>query len=429
MKKKFRLAIVGLGYVGLPLAVEFGKYFETYGYDISTNRIKSLKKFKDPNKEITFKEFSESKNLQFYYNPKILSKADIIIVAVPTPIKKNLKPDLSYLKFASTVVGKFVKNNSIIVFESTVYPGATEEYCIPIIEKISKKIWKKDFFVGYSPERINPGDKIHKINNITKIVSGDTTATVNTLKYIYGHLNKKNIFLAKNIKTAEASKVIENIQRDLNVAFINELSIILDKLKIDTYEVLKAAKTKWNFNHFTPGLVGGHCIGVDPYYLTYKSKSIGYNPRVILAGRELNKKMYLFFYKKVIDFFKLQKKTIKNFKIIVCGLSFKENVSDIRNSQIFNLINIFKKKGFKIYLHDPLVNKKFVYKIHKIKVYKWNEIPRSDMLILAQAHEYYSKFSYKTFLNKIHGRGTVIDLKYLFDPKNILKLGYKYWRP
>jgi UDP-N-acetyl-D-galactosamine dehydrogenase len=428
MKRKFNLAIIGLGYVGLPLAVEFGKHFVTYGYDISAKRINFLKNFEDLNKEFSSLELKRSKKLQFFNKPEIISNADIIIVAVPTPVKNSFKPDLSHLELASRIVGKFLKKNCIVVFESTVYPGVTEDYCIPIIEKFSKKIWKKDFFVGYSPERINPGDKIHKITNITKIVSGDTKFTTSILKYVYGHLNNKNIFVAKNIKTAETSKVIENIQRDLNIAFINELSIILDKLKIDTYDVLRAAKTKWNFNYFTPGLVGGHCIGVDPYYLTFKSKAVGYNPKIILAGRKMNNQMYKFFYKKIVSLFKLKKKPFNYFKIIICGLTFKENVSDLRNSQIFNLINLLKKNGFKIFLHDPYVEKKEIYKIYKLKSVTWSQIPRSDMLVLAQPHKYYKK-NYKSILKKIYHKGIVIDLKYSLNPNLIKKFGYSYWRP
>ena len=341
--KELNLAVIGLGYVGLPLALEFAKKKIVIGFDLEKKRINQLKSKIDKNLEISRNEFEKAKKIKFTYNKKDLKSANCFIITVPTPIDKFKRPDLKPLISASQIVGGLLKKNDIVIYESTVYPGCIEEQCVPVLEKLSKLEFNKSFFCGYSPERINPGDKKLKISNIKKITSGSTPKIAKLIDDLYKQIIKVGTHRAPSIRVAEAAKVIENTQRDLNIALINEFSILFNKLNIDTQDVLNAAGSKWNFLPFRPGLVGGHCIGVDPYYLTYKAKSIGYNPKVILAGRNINDSMGAYVAKQLIMKMKNKKIKIKNSKILVMGLTFKENCTDIRNSGIQNVINKLKK--------------------------------------------------------------------------------------
>ena len=346
-----------MGYVGLPLAIEFAKKIKVIGYDINSSRINNLKKNYDETREVLKKQIKNAKNLSFTSEMADIKDCNIYIVTVPTPIKKNKLPELKPLISASRIIGGILKKGNIVIYESTVYPGATEEVCIPILEKNSKLHLNKDFYVGYSPERINPGDKQKKLQNITKITSGSNLYSSRIIDKLYSQIVKAGIHRAKSIKIAEAAKVIENTQRDLNIALINELSILFKKLKISSEEVFKAAETKWNFISFRPGLVGGHCIGVDPYYLTYKSKKIGYKPKIILAGRKLNDSMSNYISSEIITKFNERKINVRNSKILIMGMTFKENCSDIRNSKVLDLEKILKKKGANIFFYDPLIVK------------------------------------------------------------------------
>tara|TARA_X000000950_G_C13857616_1_gene637248 strand:+ start:395 stop:1684 length:1290 start_codon:yes stop_codon:yes gene_type:complete len=411
---KHKICVVGLGYVGLPLAIEFGKKYITFGFDVSKNKISEYQKANDPANEIKEKQFNASKNLTFSSDKKVISNADIIIIAVPTPIKKNNSPDLNALKKASSMVGKNMKKGSIVVYESTVYPGATEEVCIPILEKESNFKWKRNFNVGYSPERINPGDKKRTITKIIKVVSGDTNQTLKILSKIYGSIINAGVFQAKSIKVAEAAKVIENTQRDLNIALINELSLIFDRLNIDTSHVLEAANTKWNFLDFKPGLVGGHCIGVDPYYLTYKAKKINYHPEVILAGRKINDSMSEYLAKKILEKTKLLKINKNNIKITILGLTFKENCSDVRNSKVIELISYLNSFGLKLNIHDPYVTKEEVDLITGGTAFGWESLPKADILVYAVPHMFYQK-NHKHFLKITKNNAYIFDIKSLLD--------------
>ena len=385
------ICVVGLGYVGLPLALEFGVKFRTIGYDKSLKKINSYKNNIDINNEISKSGFIKSKKIIFTNSIKKLKLADFVIIAVPTPVTKNNEPDLSILKNATIEVSKNLKKNSIIIYESTVYPGATEEICIPLIEKYSNFKWKKEFNVGYSPERINPGDKNHTLTKICKIVSGDTNQSTKSIKNIYSKIIKAGVFEAKSIKVAEAAKVIENSQRDINIAFVNELSKIFNIMDIDTKDVLDAASTKWNFLPFKPGLVGGHCIGVDPYYLTYKSSKLNYKPKIILSGRKLNDGMAVYVAKRLIKEMKSRKfKNTKN-KILIMGFAFKENCSDFRNSKIIDIYNYLCAKKFKVDIFDHIVDSNEVLHGEKIKLKKQLKKNYYDAVILAVEHDDFIK--------------------------------------
>jgi UDP-N-acetyl-D-glucosamine/UDP-N-acetyl-D-galactosamine dehydrogenase len=421
------IAVVGLGYVGLPLALEFGKQYQTIGYDISEEKIKSLKEFIDPNGEIDQMEMMASSYLKVTNDAFEISEADIIIVAIPTPVDNHRRPDLSLLINASSTVAKYIKKGAIVVFESTVYPGATEDVCIPVIEKISKKKWKEDFNVGYSPERINPGDKVNTITKITKVVSGDIPETLEILSDLYGSIIDAGVFKASSIKVAEASKVIENTQRDLNIALINELSIIFDKIGINTHDVLASAETKWNFIKYTPGLVGGHCIGVDPYYLTFKAESLGYHPEVILAGRRINDGMAEYVAKKIIKKMISQDMTVKKAKAIIMGLSFKENCSDIRNSKVVDLINELKDYGFEINVHDPVVNPIDSKNEYQINLREWDDLPICNVIVIAVPHKSYIEFGLKEIVKKLSPGGLLIDLKSAFRDEHVNLKGIEVW--
>jgi UDP-N-acetyl-D-galactosamine dehydrogenase len=417
---KIKLAVVGLGYVGLPIAVEFGKKRKVVGYDYNNKRISQLKNFVDITNEVSKKELKAiKKKVYFTSNPSEISSCNFFIITVPTPVKKNNVPDFSFLILASEMIGQLLKKGDIVVYESTVYPGATEEICLPILEEKSKLKLNKDFFLGYSPERINPGDKKHKLANVIKIVSASNKKSLKIINDLYLEVVKAGVFKASSIKVAEASKVIENTQRDLNIALVNELSQIFNKLNIDTEEVLKGASTKWNFIKFTPGLVGGHCIGVDPYFLTFKSKKAGYNPKIILAGRNLNDNMPNFVSTKLIDFLKERKKIFKQSKILIMGLTFKENCPDIRNSKVFNLISILSKQFKMIDCYDPWVGdiKKNI-EFKKINFLKKNYY---DVVILCVKHDQFINLGIKKIRTLCKKDGIIYDLKYLF-PKNFTDL-------
>jgi UDP-N-acetyl-D-galactosamine dehydrogenase len=417
---KIKLAVVGLGYVGLPVAIEFGKKRKVIAYDYTTKRISQLKNFVDITNEVSKKELKAiKKKVYFTSNPTEISSCNFFIITVPTPVKKNNFPDFSFLILASEMIGQLLKKGDIVVYESTVYPGATEEICLPILEKKSKLKLNKDFFLGYSPERINPGDKKHKLSNVIKIVSASNKKSLKIINDLYLEVVKVGVFKASSIKVAEASKVIENTQRDLNIALVNELSQIFNKLNIDTEEVLKGASTKWNFMKFTPGLVGGHCIGVDPHYLTFKSKKVGYNPKIILAGRNLNDNMPNFVSTKLIDFLKERKKFFKQSKILIMGLTFKENCPDIRNSKIFNLVNILSKKFKMIDCYDPWVQD--IKKNNQFKKINFLKKNYYDVVILCVRHRQFINMGIKKIRTLCKKDGIIYDLKYLFS-KNFTDL-------
>ena len=410
-----KIAVVGLGYVGLPLAVAFSKKFEVVGYDINTQRIDELNKGIDSTLEVDTDELQNLARLSFTSDLNPLKKCNFIIVTVPTPVTTNKAPDFNPLINASKAIGKILLAGTTVIYESTVFPGATEEICVPILEQESNLKLNTDFYVGYSPERINPGDKEHRISDIVKVTSGSTPEIADEIDKLYSSIISAGTHKASSIKIAEAAKVIENTQRDINIALINELSIIFNKLNIDTEEVLKAAGTKWNFLQFLPGLVGGHCIGVDPYYLTYKSEEMGYSPKVILAGRKLNDDMGLFVASELIAAMKHKKINIKDAKILVMGLTFKENCPDTRNTKVIDIINALSKHVSKVECFDPWVDEEEVktnYQINQISFPKDNEY---DAIILSVAHKKIIALG----ADKIREFGKpahiLYDLKYLFS--------------
>ncbi len=418
-KKDIKLAVIGLGYVGLPLALEFAKKKEVIGYDIYEKRIEELSSGKDKNLEFSKEELICSKQLNFTNNIQDLKSANCFIITVPTPIDKFKKPDLGPLLNASEMIGRIIKKGDLIIYESTVYPGCVEELCVPILEKFSKLNFNKDFFCGYSPERINPGDNEHTISNIKKITSGSTLETTNLVDSLYNEIITAGTHKAPSIKVAEAAKVIENTQRDLNIALINELSILFSKLNIDTNEVLKAAETKWNFLPFKPGLVGGHCIGVDPYYLTYKAESIGYHPKIILAGRELNDNMGEYVALKLINKMKKKDIQIKGAKILIMGLTFKENCPDLRNSGIFNVITKLKNLKCDLDLQDPWADKEDIKKIYDIYPNSNPTQNNYDAVLIAVAHNKFKEIGLNNIKNLCKKTHVIFDLKNLFNSNKV----------
>ena len=415
--KNLKIGVIGLGYVGLPLAVEFGKKFKTIGFDINKSRIKNLNFGVDHTKEISNLELSSSRFLTITDNLKEIARCNFYIVTVPTPIYENKKPNLSLLEKASTIIGKLLKKGDYVIYESTVYPGATEEVCLPILKKNSNLIFNKDFFIGYSPERINPGDKLHKIVDIKKITSGSTVSAAKFIDFVYKKIIKAGTYMAKSIMIAEAAKVIENTQRDLNIALINELAIIFDKMNLDTEEVLKAAGTKWNFLPFRPGLVGGHCIGVDPYYLTYKSEKMGYKPKIILSGRHLNDNMSDYITKRLVLKMNEKKIKIKGAKVLIMGLTFKENCPDIRNSKIFDLIKKLKKYKVSTSVFDPWVDKNNIKSLNNINLIQKPKKNSFDCVIVAVSHKIFAQMGIKKIKNLAKKKHIIYDLKYSF-PKD-----------
>lgn len=418
-----RICVIGLGYVGLPLAVRFSKFFEVIGFDISEKRISHLKEGKDYSGEVSEKELTDIKIL-FTSNPEEIKNADFVIVCVPTPIDAFKRPDLSHLKSASIIIGKNLKRNAIVVYESTVYPGVTEEICAPILEKNSKLKLGEEFKIGYSPERINPGDKEHTIDKIIKVVSGIDKKTTEIVAKVYGKAIPAGIYKAPNIKTAEAAKVIENIQRDLNIALMNELSKIFYKMGLHTRDVLEAAATKWNFHKYYPGLVGGHCIGVDPYYLTYKAGELGYYPEIILAGRRINDNMHKFVVEKLIKSLNKVGKLPSKSKVLIMGLSFKENVKDARNSRVEYLVKELKEFGIEVLGCDPLSENELVEKNFGVGNYSFGKIGKVDAIILVSPRREFKDIGLDGLKEKLNDPPILIDLKEMFDKEEAEKKGF-----
>jgi UDP-N-acetyl-D-galactosamine dehydrogenase len=423
----YKVCVIGLGYVGLPLAIEFGKKIKTIGFDISKLKIKDLKNKLDRDKIINKLDFKKSKYLNFSHNLNDLNKTNIFIICLPTPVNNKNLPDLSILKSGTKIVAKNLKKNSIVIYESSVYPTVTENICLPILKKYSNLEYKKDFNIGYSPERINPGDKNHTLTKITKVVSGDTKTTAVIIKKLYQLIIKK-VYVAKSILVAESSKIIENTQRDLNIALMNELSIIFNKMGINTKDVLNAASTKWNFVNFKPGLVGGHCIGVDPYYLSYFSKKIGHEPKVISAGRNLNNNMTKYVLTNILLFLKKKNILLSESKIIFLGLTFKKNCTDIRNSKIIEIINFLIKKKSKVQMHDPLVDKE-ILKRNKLQSVNWKKLKNnSDIIVIFSYHDEFKKISISEMRNKISKNGIIFDIMSELDDRQIKDLRRNVWQ-
>ncbi len=417
-----KIAIIGLGYVGLPLSIAFNKKFKVIGYDNNLQRIKQLNKFKDITREVSSNELKKNKTIKFTSKKSELNSCVIFIVTVPTPLNKSKKPDLSNLIEATSLIAKKIKKNSIVIYESTTFPGCTEEICVPILEKQSGLKYNKDFYCGYSPERVNPGDKKRKLSQISKIVSGSNNKSLKRIYNLYNKVIKSKIFKVNSIKIAEGAKIIENTQRDINIALMNEFSIIFEKLGINFEDVLKAAKTKWNFIDFRPGLVGGHCIGIDPYYLSYKSKKIGYNPKIILAGRILNDKMSR--YESNLIYQKIKKKNKP--KVLVMGLSFKENIPDIRNSKSFDFINYLKMKKINVDCFDNNVDHKEVEKKYKIKPISYLKKRKYDAVAILVSHKNFINYK-KKILSLVSKNGIIYDLKNIYKTNfKIFKANEKY---
>ena len=422
------VAVIGLGYVGLPLVVEFGKHMRTIGFDIAKFKVDACQRGTDPSRELTDEEVQAGTQAIYTDDGAMLREADYVIVAVPTPVDDAHAPDFKPLIGASTSVGRNLKKGAIVVYESTVYPGATEEVCIPILERESGLKWKQDFFVGYSPERINPGDKEHTLTKILKIVSGDTPETLDKVAKLYETIIVPGVHRASSIKAAEAAKVIENTQRDLNIALMNELAIIFDKIGIDTSEVLEAAGTKWNFLKFKPGLVGGHCIGVDPYYLTHKADMLGYHPQVILAGRRINDGMAKFVAEQTIKQMISAGSHIKGARVNVLGLTFKENCGDLRNSKVIDIIKELQSYGVDVFVSDPQAEAEEAMHEYGVRLLPFAELPRADAIVAAVSHKEFMSLSMEELATKLVKGGAFIDVKAAFDTKAILGAGYKLWR-
>ena len=427
--KSTNLAIVGLGYVGMPLAVAFSQKVKVTGFDLNAAKIALYKKGKDPTKEVGDKAVADC-TVDFTTDEKKLKKAGFFIVAVPTPVNHDHTPDLTPVEGASHVVGRNLQKGAIVVYESTVYPGVTEDICVPIMEQESGLKCGKDFFVGYSPERINPGDKVHRLQNITKIVSGMNTATLNTVAKVYELVVEAGVYKADTIKVAEAAKVIENAQRDVNIAFMNELSKIFNRMGIDTKSVLEAAGTKWNFLKFTPGLVGGHCIGVDPYYLTYKAEEKGYHSEVIAAGRRINSDMGKYVAENLVKNMIKANIPVEKAKIGILGFTFKDNCPDVRNTRVVDIVQELNEYNIHPLICDPMADKaeaKRQYGLHFVDI---NRIKNMDALIVAVAHDKFKSLTMKqidTMFKKGHKK-VLLDIKGIFDRKAYLKAGYVYWR-
>lgn len=426
---KERVCVIGLGYVGLPLAVSFSKHFKVVGFDISDRRIEELKRGMDSSREVSEEELRGA-NIEFSSNPEVIGRCRFIVVAVPTPVDKLKNPDFAFLKEASTIVGRNLQRGSVIVYESTVFPGATEEICVPILERESRMTWKHDFWVGYSPERINPGDREHRLENVVKIVSGDTEETLNLVSQVYSRICEAGVYKAKDIRTAEAAKVIENIQRDINIALINELAMIFHRLGLDTKEVLEAAGTKWNFIRFEPGLVGGHCIPVDPYYLAYKAMQVGYIPELILAGRRVNENVPQYIANEAVKLMIKVGKPVKDSKVLILGITFKENVPDIRNSKVFDMIEELMNYSIKPIVYDPVAKRDEVKEERGIDLISDIEAFKPyDAIVLAVRHrEFLENLSLEYLRSLLTEPSILIDVKGVFSKEEARGKGFVYWR-
>ena len=426
-KENINIAIIGLGYVGLPLAVEFGKKFNAIGFDLDEKRVSELNNQYDRTNELSDKEILLLKNLEITTNHEKIKNSNYYIVTVPTPVDNNNKPDLGPLISASKTIGRYLNKNDIVVYESTVYPGCTEEVCVPILEKESKLKHNIDFFCGYSPERINPGDSKHSLKNVIKVVSGCNSRIVDLISELYDSIISAGTFKASSISVAEAAKVIENTQRDVNIALVNELSLIFEKLNINTSEVLEAASTKWNFLPFKPGLVGGHCIGVDPYYLTHKAMEVGYHPEIILAGRRINDNMGDFIAEKTISELAKQEISPLGANIAIFGLSFKEDCPDLRNTKVISIIKRLEDYNCTITVSDPNAIPKEAEEHFGIKLQKISKIKKQDAIILAVNHKEYSKLSLEDWKRFLKPNGIVIDIKSIFNKDYFSAFKYRYW--
>jgi UDP-N-acetyl-D-glucosamine/UDP-N-acetyl-D-galactosamine dehydrogenase len=427
MNKTLTVAVVGLGYVGLPLAVAFGRKFPTIGFDLSAQKIESYGRNVDPMGEIESASL-EAARLRLSLDPAILREADFVVIAVPTPVDEAHIPDFAPLIGASTLAGQNLKRGAIVVFESTVYPGATEEICIPLLEKHSGLTWKKDFFVGYSPERINPGDREHTLTRIVKVVSGDLPSTLDTVASMYGSIIEAGVHRATSIKVAEAAKVIENTQRDLNIALVNELSLIFHRIGIDTTEVLEAAGTKWNFLPFRPGLVGGHCIGVDPYYLTHKAEVLGLHPEVILAGRRINDGMGRYIAEQTVKCMIRRGCAVKDADVIVLGLTFKENCADLRNSKVIDVIRELQDYGARVHVHDPIASAEEAMHEYGVTLVAWDALPRAGAIVAAVAHRQLAARPVADLVAKLVPQGVYVDVKCQADRAALTANGIEVWR-
>jgi UDP-N-acetyl-D-glucosamine/UDP-N-acetyl-D-galactosamine dehydrogenase len=422
------VAVVGLGYVGLPLAVEFGKRYPTIGFDLSEAKVAAYRRYVDPSGEMSEMELRAASRLRVTTRAGDLTEADFIVVAVPTPVDQAHQPDFRPLLSASEAVGKNLKRGATVIFESTVYPGATEEVCVPCIERHSGFKWRQDFFVGYSPERINPGDKEHSLTKITKVVSGDSPQTLDKVAELYDSIISAGVHRASCIKVAEAAKVIENTQRDLNIALINELALIFHKIGIDTTEVLQAAGTKWNFLNFRPGLVGGHCIGVDPYYLTHKADMLGYHPQVILAGRRINDGMGKYVADETVKLMIRAGLTVKGAAVNVLGLTFKENCPDLRNSRVIDVIRELESFGVHVHVHDPVADPAEALHEYGIELGSWEDLPPASAVVGAVAHRALTRRSSEEIAAKLLPGGVYVDVKSQADVAALREHGIQVWR-
>jgi len=422
------VAVVGLGYVGLPLVVAFGQGRRTIGFDVLPDKVMSCQAGQDPSRELSDEEMASAGLAEYTSDPAMLAEADFIIIAVPTPVDAARIPDLNPLLLASRTVGRHMKPGCVVIYESTVYPGATEEVCIPELEKTSGLSWLQDFHVGYSPERINPGDKDHRLHNVIKVVSGDDGATLDRVAALYESIVEPGVHRCSSIKTAEACKVIENTQRDLNIAFMNELSIIFGRIGIDTAEVLRAAGTKWNFLRFSPGLVGGHCIGVDPYYLTHKAEMLGYHPQIILAGRRINDGMGKYIVEQSVKRLIAAGFPVKGARALVLGATFKENCSDIRNSKVFDIVSELESYGVDVKVVDPLADPHEVAREYGVETCRWSDVPQVQLLVAAVAHREFLSMGAADFSQKLVHGGVFVDVKSVFDPATLADAGFSVWR-
>jgi UDP-N-acetyl-D-glucosamine/UDP-N-acetyl-D-galactosamine dehydrogenase len=428
MSDTITIAVVGLGYVGLPLAVEFGKKYATIGFDLSAVKIAAYRNGVDPTGEVSSEALRAVKKLSFTTDAMELRHADFIIVAVPTPVDAAHQPDFGPLLSASATVGANLKRGATVVFESTVYPGATEEICVPVLEQRSGMQWKRDFFVGYSPERINPGDKEHTLTRITKVVSGDTPETLERVASVYGSIVTAGVYRASSISVAEAAKVIENTQRDLNIALMNELALLFHKIGIDTTEVLEAAGTKWNFLPFRPGLVGGHCIGVDPYYLTHKADKLGYHPQVILAGRRINDGMGKYVAEQTVKHLIQAGSPVKGAHVTVLGLTFKEDCPDIRNTRVIDVVNELASYGLTVHVHDPVADPDEARREYGIELKEWDALPRARAIVAAVPHREFKQRPTDDYVRKLEQGGLYMDVKCQADAEQLRARGITVWR-
>ncbi len=422
------VAVLGLGYVGLPLALSFGRKIPTIGYDLSAKKVEAYRQGLDPTGEMSGALFSAAKQITYTTDPSQLKTADFIVVAVPTPIDNAKRPDLSPLESASAMVGKNIKPGAIVIFESTVYPGATEEFCVPILEKESGLRCGKDFFVGYSPERINPGDKEHTLEKIVKVVSGQDQKTLEQVAWLYEQIIEAGVFRAASIKVAEAAKVIENTQRDLNIALMNELSLIFRRMDIDTADVLQAAGTKWNFLPFRPGLVGGHCIGVDPYYLTHKAEMLGYQPQVILAGRRINDNMGIHIAEQTVKRMIQADCSMRGSVVLVLGITFKENCADLRNSRVVDVIQELQTYGAKVVVWDPIADPEEARHEYGVDLQDWKSLSRIDAVVAAVSHREVLGLDLQELKKKTKSGTPFMDVKSAFSREKLREAGFHPWR-